>query len=378
MSDKKQCPFCGKPIREDENICEECKDHMDHQYTTDFFDDDCIDNPSDNESKAGIEEPVEPELSPQMEYEPIEEVSAPVEPVKARSKISKGIIFIILGSAILVVIGVIGALDIAHRRDSDERQEMFWMQCVEENTPLSYSKYLVRYPEGNFVEEAERRIRASREAEVEAWEKLRKSSDINAFYAYLSENPKTPHLEQIRVIMDSLSWDITLKDNTADAYRAYMENADLGNITGSHKAEAEEKYDYLSQIVILSGASLESLKLDLADFFKKLSENKPKNLLKEFTPKAFYYTGMMSSTDVVSSISKEYSDKKIKKINYTLLPESLSAIRDNKGIVFAEVTVEKEIVYDVKKKKNDKLKQNLLVEINSDKLVQSIRPKSKR
>lgn len=376
MSDSKQCPFCSRPIREDENICEECKDHMDHQYTTDFLDGN-LPTQSDSQLKAESEEVVEP--SAEIENE-AEEITVPVSETttKKRSKISKGVLFLIFGSILLIIIGVIGALNIAHTRDSDERQEMFWMKCVEENTPLSYSKYLVRYPEGNFAEEAEKRIRASREAEVQAWEKLRKSSDINAFYAYLSENPETPHLDQIRIIMDSLSWNTTLKDNTADAYKAYLENIDLGNITGSHKDEAKEKYDYLSQIVVLSGASLESLKLDLGDFFKKLSENKPKDLLKKFAPKAFYYTAEMSSTEIVAAITKEYSDKKIKKVTYTLQPESILAKQDNKGIVFVELSVGKEIVYNIKKKKNDNVKQNLLLEFNSDKLVQSIKVKGSK
>lgn len=373
MSDIKQCPFCGKPIREEENICEECKDHMDHQYATDFLDDDQI----NYSSKDMSVEPDNTEPVPQIEDKPEENtegVPLPEEP-RRRSKMSKGIIFLIVGSAILVVIGVIGALDIAQSRNSEATQEAFWMKCVEENTPLSYSKYLVRYPEGNFAAEAEKRIRDSREAEIQAWEKLRKSSDINAFYAYLSENPNTPHIDQIHEIMDSLSWNTTLKDNTADAYKAYMENANLGNITGAHKDEAKEKYDYLSQIVVLSGASLESLKIDLTTFFKKLTENKPKDLLKEFPPKAFYYTAEMSSTEIVASISKKYADEKIKKITYTLKPESILAKQDNKGVIFVELSIEKEIDYNIKKKKSDKLTQNLLLEMNNDKLVQSIKLK---
>lgn len=373
MSDIKQCPFCGKPVREDENVCEECKDHMDHQYTTDFLDDDRINKPLPDLPVESDKVDSTPPIEERLEENYIAETS-PGEP-KRRSKMSKGIIFLILGSAILVVIGVVGALDIARSRNSEATQEAYWMKCVEENTPLSYSKYLVRYPEGNFADEAEKRIRASREEEIQAWEKLRKSSDINAFYAYLSENPKTPHLDQIHLIMDSLSWNTTLKDNTADAYKAYMENASLGNITGAHVNEAKEKYDYLSQIVVLSGASLESLILDLKDFFKKMSENKPKDLLKEFTPKAFYYTAEMSSTDIVASISKKYTEDKIKKITYTLKPESVFAKQDNKGIVFVDLSVEKEIVYNVRKKKNDKLTQNLALKINSDKLVQSVKLK---
>lgn len=372
MSDSKQCPFCGKPMKEDENICEECKDHMDHQYTTDFWIDDQV---GDSQNEAI--EPKEEEALEWVDDEvvvPIVAVPSPEEP-KKKTKISKGVVFLIAGSIILVVIGIIGALNIAESRKSEATQEAYWMKCVEENTPLSYSKYLVRYPEGNFAEEAEKRIRESREAEIKAWEKLRKSSDINAFYDYLSENPKTPHLEQIRLIMDSLTWAATLKDNTADAYKAYMENVSLGNVTGMYMDEAHEKYEYLSQFVVLSGAALESLKIDIVDFLKKMSENKPKDLLKLFPAKAYFYTAETSSTKIVSSIAEEYTTKKIKKIRYTLKPESLMAEQDNKGIIFAQFSVVKEIEYNIKKKKNDELTQNLLLEINSDRLVRSIKTK---
>ncbi len=161
MSDIKQCPFCGKPVREDENVCEECKDHMDHQYTTDFLDDDRINKPLPDLPVESDKVDSTPPIEERLEGNNIAEPS-PEEP-KRHSKMSKGIIFLILGSAILVVIGVVGALDIARSRNSEATQEAYWMKCVEENTPLSYSKYLVRYPEGNFADEAEKRIRASRE-----------------------------------------------------------------------------------------------------------------------------------------------------------------------------------------------------------------------
>ena len=202
---------------------------------------------------------------------------------------------------------------------------------------------------------------------------MRKSSDINAFYDYLSENPKTPHLEQIRLIMDSLSWATTTKDNTADAYKAYMENVNLGNVAGLYVAEAQERYDYLSQLVVLNGASLESLKIDIVDFLRKLSDNKPKELLRVFSSKTYYYTADMSSTRIVSLIAEEYTSKKIKKIVYTIDPKSLSATRDNRGITFAKFSLEKEIDYNIKKKKKEVVKQNLSLEINSDKLIQSIK-----
>lgn len=377
MSEIKECPLCGKPLEEGRDVCAECKTHIDYQYTTHLLDNESSETSSDGDS----EEPTP--TADFIQDQQSDRVGSSLSDLetgetKSSTKISKGILFLIIGSVVLLIVGVIGALNIAQTRESEAAQEALWANCVEENTPLAYSKYLVRYPNGTFVEESEKRIRESRQVEIDAWEKLRKSSDMNVFYTYLSQNPNTPHLDQIHLILDSLTWITTLKDNTMDAYKAYIENVNRGTITGIHLDEAKERYDYLSQIVVLSGTPLDRLRLDLTDFFKILSENNPKNVLKVFSPTVFYYSSEMSSTAVVAAISQKYTDDKILKITYSFDPLSLLAKRDNKGIIFVDLTIEKEVAYSVKKKKNDKLTENLLLEIAPNKLVQSVKLKKKR
>ncbi len=368
MSEEKYCPLCGKQIAEDEQFCEDCYDHMENQYATDFLDQTPV--VADDITAENNQEDQEEEES---EFEKDEE--RPLIEPKKRKGLSKGVIFVLVGCIVLVIVGAIGSIKVLQQRQSEENELKFWSNCVEENTPLSYSKYLVTYQNGKFVDEANQRIRAIRKAEADAWETLKKSSDINAFYTYISENPKTPYMSQIRDIMDSLSWLSGTKDNTADAYKAYLENVKLENISGQHVEEAKEHYSYLSSITVMDGAALANLKLTIDDFYKKLSVNNQKDLLKEFASTVFYYTKEISATDVVAQINTERKDNKVKKVVYTPLDESIYAKKDNNGVIFVELTVKSETSFNVKKKKDETHTSNLLMEFDSLKQVRSIKVK---
>ncbi|SHF94082.1 hypothetical protein [Dysgonomonas macrotermitis] len=370
MSTNKYCLLCGKPVEEGQEFCEDCRDHMENQYATDFLDNkpDVV-QPEDENEKP---EDIEPE-----EHQPVEETEVEQSGSEPTKKgMSKAVIFILMGCFILVAIGVVGTIKVIEQRESEEKELKFWNKSVDENTVLSYSKYLVTYRNGKFVDEANERIRKIRKEEIAAWEKLKKSSDLNAFYAYISENPKTPYLSQIRDIMDSLTWVSTLKDDSADAYKAYLENVKLENISGKHVDEANERYQYLSSIVVVEGASLESLKLDLDDFFKKLAQNNQRELLKEFTSSVYYYTGKKTATEIVADITKERKDDKVKKITYNPIHDSLYAKRDNQGIVFAELSVKSVTSFNVRKKKDETDTLSLLIELDKDKKIRSIKTKN--
>lgn len=369
MSEEKYCPLCGKRIAEDEQFCEDCHDHMENQYATDFLDQTPIvsyDITAQNEQDEENEEE-------ESEFEKDEE--RPLIEPKKRKRLSKGVLLALIGCVLLIAVGIIGTVKVMQQKQAEETELKFWNSCVEDNTPLAYSKYLETYQYGKFTDEANQRIRAIRKAEAEAWDKLKKSSDINAFYTYIGENPKTPYMSQIRDIMDSLSWLSTTKDNTADAYKAYLENVKLENISGQHVEEAKEQYAYLSSITVMDGAALANLKLTIDDFYKKLSQNNQKDLLKEFASSVFYYTKEISATDVVAQISTERKDNKIKKVVYTPVDESIYAKKDNNGIIFVELTVKSETSFNVRKKKDETHTSNLLMELDSLKQVRSIKIK---
>ncbi|MDL2214973.1 hypothetical protein LJC00_02145 [Dysgonomonas sp. OttesenSCG-928-M03] len=387
MEDKKQCPLCGKIIGDDGAFCEECQNHMDNQYETRLLDtDDFVEDESpiiENEQEIASDPSNGRSETTNQELPIIEDSIDP----KKRKGLSIGVIFVLIGCIVLIVVGGISSIKVIETRKSAENEESFWRECVRENTPVSYAKYLVAFQNGRYIEEADKRIRAFREAELQAWERLRKSPDINDFYAYLAENPNTPHLDQIKFLMDSLSWMSTQKDNTADAYRAYMENVSLGNLTGNFMETAKEKYDYLSQIKVLDGAALDSVKTEIDELFKVLSGNNVKDMLRIMAPEVYYYTSdsTKSSTAVVASIRSEIDAEKIKDVTYLPQKESVIVKKDNRGALFVDVVVKKDIVYDIKIKvgkttesKTESKIDTLNIELDTKGKIRSIIEKTKK
>jgi len=381
MTDKKECPLCGKIINENEVLCDECQNHVDNQYAIELLNQDSY----GGEETSPVGKPdKEVAQEPEITVSGIEDADTGkdmAEPVK-RKRISIGMVFLLIGCLIIITVGVIGSLKVIEHKRSIENEDRFWNISAEENTQLSYSKYLVAFPEGRYAEDASLRIQELKDAEVNAWQKLKGSSDINDYYTYLSENPESPYLEQARFLMDSLSWLSTLQDDTEDAYKAYLENVKLGNLSGKHTEEAEERFNYLSQIINLEGKALDSVKLVLNDFFKVLSENNSMQLLKKIAPRAYYYTKDTTNINIVSLIDKEFSNTKVREIKYIPQSKSIRVKRDNQNILFVDLNVEKEITYNTKVKKGkvteykkQKTIDTLKIEIDDEKRVRSIKKK---
>lgn len=363
MSEKKQCPLCGKEIDEGKSFCDDCQNHMDNQYTIDLLDDDELaadrEPDMDEASEAGHTGSAA-EASEHSNEQPAADT--------AKNGLSKGIVFVLVGAVLIVLTGIFSVLIIRDTRQSAENEERFWTAIVEDNTPISYAKYLVSYPDGIYAQEAENRIRELREAETKAWENLKKSDDINDFYTYIGDNPNTPHIAQIRFLMDSLSWLAAAKDNTWEAYKAYIGNAELGNITGNYSHLAQERYTYLSQIVTLEGTALDSAKTQLKHIFKVLSDNKPREMLKIFAPQAIYFDTDTTSTAIVATIGNYYKDEKVSHISYSARPGSMIVRKDNAGLLLADVVVDKEITYTDKVKVGKKTENRKKMQTDTLKL----------
>jgi hypothetical protein len=338
MPEEKRCPLCGKAVDDvDGMICEECRDYMDKQYNAEVRD------------KEEILPDDVPVVSDPDVPSPVIDKS---ENTKPKRGLSKGVAFILVACVFVIVIGTYSTMKIVENRRSLENEEAFWQGCVAENTPVAYAKYLVAFPKGHFVEEAEKNMRELREAEDQEWSKLQRSSDVNDFYAYLNENPQTPYLGRIKFLMDSLSWLSAVKDNTAESYSAYIENVNLGNLSGTHIEAAQKEYNYLSEIKILEGPALDRIKVSVRKLFEALSNNDSKTLLKMFAPELYFYNrdSLYSSTKVVASISKDLSGGGGFPVLYKPQMKSVIAKRDNEGHCFVNLIVMKEAIHETKAK----------------------------
>lgn len=362
MSDgqKKTCPLCGKETNEDELFCRDCQEIAQNSYSEELL--------AHNETTENKEQPTPTEWS---DKEP--EIQEETPPLKHRSN-KKGIIFVIVGSLLMLLIGGAGSYIFLQNKNTEETEIRYWNQCIEENTPLGYSKYLVQYPDGKFSEEAQNKIRELRESERKEWEKLRNSNDIDALFSFLTDHPETPYTREIRHAIDSLSWIRTVKDNTADAYLAYIENVDIGRFSGEYQVKAQERYDYLSQLKTVEGEDLNNIKKAVEKFFKSVSDTDEKDLNKIIVPTLaqFYTAHNQSSKMIIDSIKSDHKKNKIKHISYTPIIDSIEVILDNKGIYFITLPMKQEKTFTERKKKKEELNYAIQMEMNNKKLFQTV------
>ncbi|MEN9919919.1 MAG: hypothetical protein RL662_2355 [Bacteroidota bacterium] len=365
MSDNKRCPLCGKSVVADNPLCTECQDHVDNQYTTDLLD--------HKDQAVAQEKTID-------EEDVVSSIHVENKTTNTKRKgMSAGVIFILIGCVLMVAVGVVSSLKMLENQDSAENEDTYWMQCVQENTQIGYAKYIVAFENGKYMDEAVKKIELLKKKDTEDWETLKKTADINDYYAYLSNNPATLHIDEIRHLMDSLSWQNTLKDNTEDGYKAYIENVLLGNISGKHIEDAKEKHQYLSEIKPIEGAALDSLKVKVVSIFGTMSENKPNNLLKLFLPKAMYQGKEMISTDIVALIMAQLKEIDIKEIAYTLNNQSIIAKSDNRGSRFINLQVDVHITYNTiiktgKKQTNkqENVVENIFLELNREYCIKQL------
>lgn len=371
MSDtgKNKCPLCGKDTQKDETFCRDCQEIAHNSFSEELLDH--KESPVillDDE--ASVEPLVEKEDREQdtISSDTSESTHIDTESFSKRNK--KSLIFIGVGIFFLILVGAVGSYIRIENKNTQETEIAYWNKCIEENTPLGYSKYLVQYPEGKFSDEAYRKITELRDNERKSWEKLRNSMDVDALFSYLTDHPSTPYVREIRQAIDSLSWIKTQKDNTASAYLAYLENVKLERFNGDYQILAQERYDYLSQLKTLEGNELNEVKKIVTDFFKALSTNNSKEVQKlaADTLHKFYTSNSFFSKNIIDSLKTTHKNGNIKGSVFTPVTDSIEAILDNKGICFITLPIEEEITYTDRKKKKEHLQSVINIEIKNQKI----------
>jgi len=363
-----RCPLCGKPAHEGETFCRDCQEIARNAYSDELL--------THEELEEILEEEGE-ELIDAEEREPIlgnePDVTTFHQPEKMKS--NKGIyIFFGICLGLLIAVGIYSSFNFVERRNREGAESNYWNKCIEENTPLAYSKYLVQYPAGKYSNEAQSKIRELREAERKEWEALRNSNNVDALFSFLTDHPETPYTREIIHVIDSLSWIITSNENTAASYQAYLDNVKLGRYSGEYEMMAKERYDYLSQLKTIDGEELKSVRTVLDDFFKSLSSINEKSFVRTVPEVVdrFYSSVNKSPKAIIDSLKTDIKNRKIKSVSYTYTGDSLDVIQDNKGVYYIAVPVVEEFTYTNRRKKKDAIKYKAKIELTDKKLIRSI------
>lgn len=372
MSDQERdnrCPLCGKKMDAEEAFCGDCREIADNAYPDELL---------SRSEKEEVEKKTDIAIDTFIEEKSDEIEEDESDEIRPKKKNGKLLAFILIGAVLIVLVGGIGSYILVQNRDAEETQDAYWNESEKENTPLSYSKYLVQYPEGKYSEQAQNKIVELREKEKQTWNKLSSVGSEDALFAFLKEYPDSPYTVNVRHKIDSLAWATSEKKNTKEAYLAYLQKSVSGTYNGDHVDVAQQRYDYFNQMKSVEGEELGGIIKSISNFFKALSATDSKNIQKYSNPilDIFYESQLQASKDIADSIKSSLKTNKIRRVSYTPQSEPKEAIKDNKGLVFITLTVDVEIVFTDRKKKKEDKQQILSIILNEEKLIQSVEEKT--
>ncbi len=132
------------------------------------------------------------------------------------------------------------------------KENNVWKAAVNENTTISYQKYLRLYPEGRFFSEA------SSKKEDLIWEEANKSNNPAELYNYLSDYPNGKY-------SDEANWNISKSINNVRGFISYLTNSNSKEYLSNAKEEVIAK-NYLVDFSVgnqsYSNMSMERIRID--------------------------------------------------------------------------------------------------------------------
>lgn len=374
-NNQNKCPLCGKHKNEGEEFCKNCKEIAETAYPEELLTklkntETITEDGESDTDKTSVLEGEEKE-----EKEENQKESTYIHHPEKRKKGKKTLIFFFIGLIVLIGVGAAGSYLFIENRNAEETEIGYWEKCLAENTPLAYSKYLVRFPEGKYSEQAYSSIIELKEKERKEWDDLRKSKDTEALISFLRTHPNTPYDREIRYSIDSLMWEATTLKDTKEAYIAYIENVNLGHYSGEYINQAQLKIKYLDQLKPIEGDELKEIQKRISDFFKALSKANNKDIQK-FTDSIvvkFNESPNQKNNTIADSIKTSLKKEKIRSITYNPIIDSLKVIKDNKDIYIASVPIRTTTVYTDRKKQKKNEEYSTHIELNKDREIQLIK-----
>ncbi len=373
---EKICLLCGKRNKNDDPFCDECQQMVKNELPEYLLKKENSERTSSQNVLSPKEESQECNIKNNEIDDPNFALLKQRELLlkKDRTGKNKSSVILIIGLILLITVGVISYLVIKDEKNSETIEIAFWNECITENTPLSYSKYLVRFPNGLFTQKAEDSILKLRKQEQNDWNNLQNTQNIDAYINFKMKYPESPFKNVIAKKIDSLAWIQTKSCNTDSAYLRYLQRVDSGLYAGEYAQIARESYNSLSSLIKVKGEALKTIKTNMSEFARFLSIKKYDNARKFVTPTMNNYLGKtnIETKNIIDDLKKYNKENKIKTINYSFGTDSLEVYRNKNGIFLFDITVIKQTKYIDKKKADEKAKFLLSIELDSMKQLQSV------
>ena len=283
-----QCPLCGKSKADSGLFCADCTVKLNSEYE--------VNVPNKDDSETELSDKTQPtEDLPEVETPKIEKPTPHQDNIKQATKPSdhdapdnrtedqksyyeierdkprKNTRFTVVSIFVLVLV-LVAAFFIYKEFVIDSNLERSkWELAQRENSIDSYLHYMDEYPQGVYVMEAQQKMLSLKGNEADAWENLKTSENTIEFTDFLERYPDSPYERNVRTRLDSLMWQSSLKDNSAESYTEYLKLSASGEITGQYIGDAENRFAMLNQTTPIDSTDMQNIKETVNGFFAGLS-----------------------------------------------------------------------------------------------------------
>ena len=196
---------------------------------------------------------------------------------------------------------------------SDREMEAY-RSAIESEEPAVMNSYLELFPDAPVAHRDSVMLLLSRfERTEKEWRDAVASGTRRAIEEFLRLYPKTIHLIEAKVKLDSIDWQRVMTERTAEAVQAYLRN----HPDGEHSYEAKDLAEQLENKAVSSEEQL-TVESIVMHFFYAIAEQNELMLtdVVDNVMKNFLHKNNATKNDVIAYMNKQYAPEDIVSMSF--------------------------------------------------------------
>ena len=363
-----KCSQCGEVYLYDQEMCPNChhtnfgpiptskvSDPYDNQQNPRRFTEDLFENEF-NEQEENDEDSLEPAVNEE------ENNGNGGNKKKKPSKKKNYSAFIVAFVLALIILAVCGYF---YNKTKTEQEIESFEYAMTSKEPMVLQSYLDQHPDApkGHRDSILARIKQLEEIDKD-WTDAIASGSKTVLLDYLEKNPKSLHKNDVLKMVDSIDWEVAVKENTVEAYENYMKE----HTQGLHLNKAEEAIKNMKSTTILPEEKQMVNNL-IRRFFQSINDKDEKKIQSTVSDNLSDFLGQPNATrgDVTAFLRRVWKAE-LSKIIWHVLGDykiSKTTIGENKYQYAVEVTATKRVERKDKKSVPE-ARYRMNAKVNSD------------
>lgn len=232
---------------------------------------------------------------------------------------------------VLFFMGAMGAMAVYYGKFSEEKTA--WSQTIQDGSIAAYQAFIQKFPKGQFTDEARQTIKELYQKDEDLWQSAIHPPDKSNLGRYLlaMENIGGTHMEDAKWLIDSLDFDIAVKENNPMALENYVKNHPQGTYVASARK---------LMATLVTEDDKQQIIAQLTGFYNDYAKGNHRNLMQYFmevTPR-FMDKKMIDQTDLLALFTESQADVESEEIHIDTT--NFAITKDTSGVFTCKFLVD--------------------------------------